>query len=115
LINKTSKTPYSDEKVRAYKSLESYKYYESKYVREMYVKSCHEVKLIMSIVHRANKRQFSELLYPSDIANAMLDKVNVVLMFEPILFTIRATQKLSKYWFDFNLDKSCWINSAFSN
>jgi hypothetical protein len=51
-------SPYSDEESKSlYKSLESYKCYESKYVREMYVKSFDGVKLIMVIV-----QQFSELL-----------------------------------------------------
>jgi hypothetical protein len=47
-----SKSSYFDEEVKAYKSLECYKYYKSKYDREMYVKSFGRVRLIMGIVQR---------------------------------------------------------------
>jgi hypothetical protein len=75
------KSPYSDEEGKAYKSLESYKYYESKYVREMYVKSSDRVRLIMGIVQRELRGDLVSCwividLYASDIANALLDKVN---------------------------------------
>jgi hypothetical protein len=106
-----SRSPYSDEEIKAYKSLESYKYYESKYVREMYVKSFDRVKLIMGIVQRALRGDLVSCWIVTDLngfvrfAHCKCDagQGEFCSHVGALLFAIRATQKVSIYWFYFSL------------
>jgi hypothetical protein len=47
------KSPYTNEQIKAYKSLESYKYFKSGFVYELFVRTFDDVKLLIATVKRS--------------------------------------------------------------